>query len=73
VSKLIVARERVRFSGLHALWMLNALMLLLINWLSLWLLENVKHWSVGESDLMTREPHPDAKPMGAFNIGGLSE
>jgi hypothetical protein len=38
----------VRFSGLHALWMLNALMLLLINWLSLWLLEAVKHWSVGE-------------------------
>ena len=48
VSKLILARDRVRFSGLHALWMLNALMLLLINWLSLWLLENIKHWSVGE-------------------------
>jgi hypothetical protein len=47
-SKLILARDRVRFSGLHALWMLNALMLLLINWLSLWLLEAVKHWSVGE-------------------------
>ena len=48
VSKLILARDRVRFSGLHALWMLNALMLLLINWLSLWLLQNIKHWSVGE-------------------------
>jgi hypothetical protein len=48
VSKLILARDRVRFSGLHALWMLNALMLLLINWLSLWLLEAIKHWSVGE-------------------------
>jgi len=48
VSKLILARDRVRVSGLHALWMLNALMLLLINWLSLWLLENIKHWSVGE-------------------------
>jgi hypothetical protein len=48
VSKLILARDRVRFSGLHALWMLNALMLLLVNWLSLWLLENIKHWSVGE-------------------------
>ena len=23
VSKLILARDRVRFSGLHALWMLN--------------------------------------------------
>jgi hypothetical protein len=48
VSKLILARDRVRFSGLHALWMLNALMLLLINWLSLFLLEAIKHWSVGE-------------------------
>jgi hypothetical protein len=48
VSKLILARDRVCFSGLHALWMLNALMLLLINWLSLWLLEAIKHWSVGE-------------------------
>jgi hypothetical protein len=48
VSKLILARDRVRLSGLHALWMLNALMLLLINWLSLWLLENVKRWSAGE-------------------------
>ena len=48
MSKLILARDRVRFSGLHALWMLNALMLLLINWLSLWLLQNIKHWSVGE-------------------------
>src|SRR5260370_9486428 len=47
-SKLLVARVRVRFSGLHALWMLNALMLLLINWLSLFLVETVKHWSVGE-------------------------
>ena len=48
VSKLILARDRVRFSGLHALWMLNALVVLLINWISIWLLETVKHWSVGE-------------------------
>jgi hypothetical protein len=48
VSKLILARDRVRFSGLHALWILNALMVLLINWISIWQLEAVKHWSVGE-------------------------
>ncbi len=48
VSKLILARDRVRFSGLHALWILNALIVLLINWISIWLLETVKHWSVGE-------------------------
>ena len=29
VSKLILARDRVRFPGLHALWILNALMVLL--------------------------------------------
>ena len=26
-----------------------------------------------ENDLMKREPHPDAKPMGAFNIGRPSD
>jgi hypothetical protein len=26
-----------------------------------------------ESDLMKREPHPDAKPMGAFSIGSGTE
>ena len=26
-----------------------------------------------ENDLMKREPHPDAKPMGAFPIGQRSE
>jgi hypothetical protein len=48
VSKLILARDQVRFSGLHALWMFNALVVLLINWISIWQLEAVKHWSVGE-------------------------
>jgi len=26
-----------------------------------------------EDDLMKREPHPDARPMGAFSIGRPSE
>jgi hypothetical protein len=26
-----------------------------------------------ENDLMKREPHPDAKPLGAFSISGVSE
>jgi hypothetical protein len=25
-----------------------------------------------ENDLMKREPHPDAKPLGAFSIGSLA-
>jgi hypothetical protein len=26
-----------------------------------------------ESDLMKRQPHPDAKPMGAFSLGQSAE
>src|SRR5437016_841574 len=62
VSKLILARDRVRFSGLHALWMLNALMLLLINWLSLWLLQNIKHWSVDEIMVQLGGPFRNSLP-----------
>jgi hypothetical protein len=47
-TELVLARDRVRFSGLHALWMTNALLLLLINWLSLWGLVIIKHWTVPE-------------------------
>jgi hypothetical protein len=47
-TELVLARDRVRFSGLHALWMANALLLLLINWLSLWGLVIIKHWTVPE-------------------------
>ncbi len=46
-TELIWARDRVRFSGLQALWMVNALLVLLINWLSLWQLNIVK-WDVAE-------------------------
>lgn len=47
-TELILARARVRFSGLHALWMFNALLSLLVNWLSLWGLIVIRHWSVAE-------------------------
>lgn len=47
-TELILARDRVRFSGLHALWTGNALLSLLINWTSLWGLIAIKHWSVSE-------------------------
>jgi hypothetical protein len=51
VSELIQARERVRFYGLHALWMFNASLSLFINWLFLDQLESLKHWSLGEIGL----------------------
>jgi hypothetical protein len=47
-SQLILARERVRFSALLTIAMVNAALGVIINWLSLWQLENLKHWSLTE-------------------------
>ncbi|HEX9140453.1 MAG TPA: hypothetical protein VF848_11730 [Steroidobacteraceae bacterium] len=45
---LILARGRVCFSPLLALWMLLALGILFNNWLSIWLLHAVERWTTGE-------------------------
>jgi hypothetical protein len=47
-SQLILARERVRFSWLLGVSMLNAAVGVIINWLGLWALQNLKHWSLTE-------------------------
>jgi hypothetical protein len=47
-SQLLLARDRVRFSALLALSMVNAALGVIINWLGLWDLQNLKHWSLGE-------------------------
>src|SRR5258705_11165959 len=47
-SQLILARDRVRFSALLAVSMLNAALGVIINWLGLWELQNLKHWSLTE-------------------------
>lgn len=47
-SALVVARSRVRFSGLLAAWMFLFANFLLTNWISLFLLVSIKRWSVGE-------------------------
>ena len=47
-SQLILARERVRFSWLLSVSMLNAALGVIINWLGLWELQNLKHWSLTE-------------------------
>jgi hypothetical protein len=47
-TELLIAGKRVRFSGLYALWVLNALFAVLINWVSLWGLAALKHWTVAE-------------------------
>lgn len=47
-SDLILARDRVHFSGLLAMTMLNSALGVIINWLFLWQLEDIKHWSLAE-------------------------
>jgi hypothetical protein len=46
IAELIVARERVKFSGLLALGMINAVLFVFINWLSLWDLRSVTNWDL---------------------------
>src|SRR5260370_22676193 len=46
IAELVVARDRGRFSGLLALGMANAVLLVFINWLSLWDLRSVKSWDI---------------------------
>src|SRR5437868_11709153 len=47
-SALLLARDRVRFSALLAVSMVNAALGVIINWLGLWQLQNIQHWSLGE-------------------------
>lgn len=48
-TELIWERHSVRFYGLHALWMANALFGLLAYWLSIWELSGVKRWTGSET------------------------
>jgi hypothetical protein len=47
-SQLLLARDRVRFFALLAVSMVNAALGVIINWLGLWELQNIKHWSLAE-------------------------
>ena len=46
VTDLILARERVRWSGLHLVWMLTSTTILFNNWLATATLRNVEHWTL---------------------------
>ncbi len=46
IAELIVARERVKFSGLLVLGMGNAVLLVFVNWLSLWDLRSLTSWDI---------------------------
>src|SRR5437660_11319353 len=47
-SQLLLARDRVRYSALLTVSMVNAALGVIINWLGLWELQNIKHWSLAE-------------------------
>src|SRR6516165_11810249 len=47
-SLLLLARDRVRFSALLAMSMLNSALGVIVNWLGLWELQNLKNWSLPE-------------------------
>src|SRR5262252_573982 len=46
IGELVVVRERVRFSRLLALGMVNAIVLVFVNWLALWDLRTVTSWDL---------------------------
>jgi hypothetical protein len=47
-TELLWARERVRFSGLYAIWLMIIALNLVINWLSFSGLSGMTHWSTLE-------------------------
>ena len=51
IAELVVARDRVKFSGLLALGMTNAILLVFGNWLSLWDFRSIKVWDLASITL----------------------
>ncbi len=47
VAGFIRAGRRLRFSWFHAFWMVNALVVIITNWISFWDLRLLPSWSVG--------------------------
>ena len=47
-NELLIAHRRLRVSGLYLTWLVIALFMVVINWLSLWGLVAVKRWTIAE-------------------------
>lgn len=47
VAGLIRRSERVRFSWFHAYWTANALLVIVVDWISFWDLHTVESWNIG--------------------------
>ena len=46
VGSLLLARKRTRFSALQSLVIMNAVVLVYVNWLALWLLRGIRDWDL---------------------------
>jgi len=46
VGKLVIARDRVKFSWLSSLSIFSAMLLVYVNWLAMWELHVIKNWDV---------------------------
>jgi hypothetical protein len=46
MAGMLFARDRVRFSGLLFCWMLAAILLVFLNWLSLWDAHDIRVWTL---------------------------
>ena len=45
-TDMLLKRDRVRFSWLQAIWMVNATILLMNNWLAVWDDHGLQHWDI---------------------------
>lgn len=46
VGSLMLARKRVRLSGLQAFMVVNAIALVFVNWLALWFVHDIREWDL---------------------------
>jgi hypothetical protein len=58
-ARLIGSRERVRFSWFHAYWMLNALLVLVVDWISFWDMHGVPSWTLASIAIMLMQSFVD--------------
>ncbi|HTQ14120.1 MAG TPA: hypothetical protein VMH86_09610 [Rhizomicrobium sp.] len=58
-ARLIGATGRVRFSWLHGYWMLNALIVLVMDWISYWDMHKVAGWSIASIGLVLTQSFLD--------------
>jgi hypothetical protein len=78
VAMLLRRRREVRFSALHAFWMLNALVAIVANWISFWDLRALPRWDVATifftfliafaNNLMAALVSPEVKPDGPIDL-----